>query len=167
MEVFEPESLRAVAADQGQYHFLAITNGVVRLFRERGNFFCPASGGLAPFPQKLPGPLNGLPLHEPFGLNPCRELLFEGRGVRVVNRGKVDIVPVDATCLFGSTHAKEPRINSNSKSVKDRGLAGGVIADKEIEVRIELDPALSEFLEILDRQLLNLHDSPLFFSNLV
>jgi hypothetical protein len=85
----------------------------------------------------------------------------------VGNCDKVDVVPIDPTRLFGSTHTEEPRINSNCKGVKDRSLAGSVVADNEIEVRIKLDPALSEFLEILDRQLLNLHDSPLFFSKLV
>ena len=61
------------------------------------------------------------------------------------------MIPIDAACPFGCAHAQEPRIHRDGKGVKDRGLAGRVVADKEIEVRIELNPAPLELLEILDR----------------
>jgi hypothetical protein len=167
MRGFKPESLCAIATDEGQYHFLAVADCMVGLFSEGNDLFRPAGGGLTPIPEEFPDPVDGLTLHETTCFNMSGKLLLEGGGVRLGDWDEMHLVSINSASLFRGPHSQKPRINSDGKGVKNRSLSRGVVADKKIKVRIKLDVALSEFLEILDRQLLNQHDSPLFFSKLV
>jgi hypothetical protein len=71
--------------------------------------------------------------------------------------GDANFFRADTPTLLISTKAEKPTTGCNSESVKDRGLAGGVVTDEQIEPWIEFERTVLKAVEVLDRELFNPH----------
>jgi hypothetical protein len=69
--------------------------------------------------------------------DPRRVLLFERIAIQVLVRNEADFVRVNAWTFFVSSNAEEPATDRYCQGVEHRGLAHGIITNKQIEFRIE------------------------------
>jgi hypothetical protein len=71
--------------------------------------------------------------------------------------GDADFFGADAWTTLEPPKAEKPAPNPNRKGIQNRGLTGGVVTHEQIETWIEAEFTVRETVEVLDREMVNLH----------
>jgi hypothetical protein len=85
------------------------------------------------------------------------KLPFEGLAVLISAWDNPDVTGRNPPAFFIPIDAADPAFQEYREGVQNRGLPGTVVSDQQIEMRIKLNLARPESVEILDFQPINPH----------
>jgi hypothetical protein len=153
----EPQSLCTVATDERKRDLLSGSDASLGFAGYLNDRLGVHRRGAAAFSLEFPSPTDVPSHNKARTFDPRGKLLFKSVAIQMFVCCYSNLIGPDARALLVSTDTEKPTTDQNRKRVKHGCLPGGVVADEQVEPWIESKGTALKAVEIMDRQIVNLH----------